>query len=369
MSPQAQSDDEVFLSRAIEVAIRIGLLVALAAWCFDILRPFVLPIAWAIIIAVAVYPAYVRLAAMLGGRARLASAVVAIGGLALLLIPAAMLGGTLVEGTQALTRFVSSESFQIPLPPDAVKDWPVIGEPIYEQWANASSNVGGILETLRPQLLSFGRRLLATAAGVGLALIQSILALAIAAVLLAHASSGDRAARSISRRLASHRGEELTALATATVRSVAQGVLGVAVIQSFLAGVGFLAIGVPGAGLWTLVGLLLAVIQIGLLPVTLPILIWVWANTDSVPATVFTIWILFVSIIDNFLKPLLLGRGMRVPTAVIFLGSIGGFLWAGIIGLFVGAVVLVLGFTLFRAWLGEMVQEDAEAAGAEASAS
>jgi predicted PurR-regulated permease PerM len=157
--------------------------------------------------------------------------------------------------------------------------------------------------------------------------------------------------RAIARRIAAERGTEFATLAGATVRSVAQGILGVALIQSFLAGLGFLVVGIPGAGLWALLGLFFCVVQVGLLPVALPALIYVFATAEPVTAVVFTIWTLAVSLIDNVLKPLLLGRGVRVPTVVIFLGAIGGFLTEGIIGLFVGAVVLVLGYRLFQAWL------------------
>jgi len=205
-----------------------------------------------------------------------------------------------------------------------------------------------------------GTRLVAAVAGTGLTLLLFLLSIVIAGVLLANSTGGGQAADLIARRLVGERGPQLADLAGATTRSVAQGILGVALIQSFLAGLGFLAVGVPGAGLWALIGMLLCVIQIGLLPVTLPILIFVFATAETWVAVVFTLYIVVVSLLDNFLKPLLLGRGVQVPTLVIFLGSIGGFLTSGIIGLFVGSVVLVLGYTLFRAWL-----EDAEPAPAD----
>jgi predicted PurR-regulated permease PerM len=349
----ASSDDQRFLSRAVEATIRIGLVVALVAWCFAIVRPFVVPVAWAVIIATAVFPAYRRLRTTIGERGRLASVLLTLLGLLLLIVPVLMLGETLVEGTQSLAERVQAENFAIPAPPERVREWPLVGEKIYESWADASQNLGPTLEALRPQLVSFGSWVLATAAGVGFAFLQSLLAVLIAGVLLANEAGGTRVARTIAGRLAGERGPEFADLAGATVQSVAQGILGVALIQSFLAGLGFLVVGVPGAGLWALLGLLLCVVQVGLLPVVLPIVIYVFATAEPVVAVLFTVWTIAVSLLDNVLKPLILGRGVQVPTLVIFLGSIGGFLWAGIIGLLVGPVVLVLGYTLFCAWLGE----------------
>ena len=137
----------------------------------------------------------------------------------------------------------------------------------------------------------------------------------------------------------------------ATIRSVARGILGVALIQSLLAGLGFLVIGVPAAGLWALLCLLLAVVQIGILPVLIPVLVYVFSTADTLPAVMFLLWSIFVGGLDNVLKPILLGRGVNVPMAVIFVGAIGGFLLSGIIGLFVGSVILVLGYQVFLVWL------------------
>jgi len=133
---------------------------------------------------------------------------------------------------------------------------------------------------------------------------------------------------------------------------VATGILGVALIQSLLAAAGFLVAGVPGAGLWALIVLLLCVIQIGPGLLMIPILVWGWSTLGTGGAVAFTVWCVFVTVLDTFLKPLLLGRGVKVPTVVIFLGAIGGFISSGIIGLFVGSVVLVVGYKLFLAWLG-----------------
>jgi predicted PurR-regulated permease PerM len=271
--------------------------------------------------------------------------------LLILIAPTLLLGETLAGGVRALAAGVSEGRIAIPAPPEGVRDWPLVGNTIYAQWSTAARDLQSVLEPLQPQLVGAATWLLRAAAGAGFAFLLTVLAIVVAGVLLANDSGGGRAAEAIGRRLAGERGREFTQLAGATVRSVAQGILGVALIQATLAGLGFLAVGIPAAGLVALVGMLCCVIQIGLLPVTLPAVIWVFSTEETVVAVLFTIWTVVVSLLDNVLKPILLGRGVQVPMLVIFLGSLGGFLASGIIGLFVGSVVLVLGYTLFRAWL------------------
>ena len=241
----------------------------------------------------------------------------------------------------------------IPPPPEDIAGWPIIGEQLERSWRLASVNLTAALGEIRPQIAAFGRWLLATVAELGLGILQFVVAIIIAGVFLANAQGGGRTARAIAVRLAGDRGADYADLGQATVRSVARGILGVALIQSLLAGLGFLAVGVPGAGLLALVCLLLAVVQIGPALVLIGAVIYVFSTADSFTAVVFLIWSIFVALIDNILKPILLGRGVKVPMLVIFVGAIGGLLASGIIGLFVGSVILALSFTLFKAWLTE----------------
>jgi predicted PurR-regulated permease PerM len=164
-------------------------------------------------------------------------------------------------------------------------------------------------------------------------------------------------AKAIAVRLAGERGADLVELARATVRSVARGILGVALIQAILAGLGCLVVGVPGAGLWALVVLILAVVQLPTFIILAPIVIYVFYTTGTVPAVLFAIWNLLVGGCDSFLKPVLMGRGVDVPMLVVFIGAIGGFILNGIIGLFLGAIILSLGFKLFELWLNVNAEE------------
>lgn len=347
------TDDKRFMSNALEAAIRIGVLILLAAWCFEIVRPFIIPIAWGIIIAVGAYPGFLWINRLLGGRKGLAGTGVTLLGLVILITPMVMLSDTLIAGAQNLARGFQEGTIVVPPPPETVKDWPLVGPTVDSFWRQASENLAAAAARAAPYLQGTGRFLLATAAGAGYGILQFVIAIVIAGFLLAHSEGATQAAHAIAIRLVGARGADFARLAEATVRSVTRGILGVAIIQSLLAGLGFMVMGIPGAGLWALLCLLLSVIQIGILPITLPIVIYVFTAADTLPAVLFLIWSIFIGALDNILKPILLGRGVEVPMAVIFIGAIGGFISSGIIGLFVGSVVLVLGYKLLLAWLDE----------------
>jgi len=353
--------DRAFLNRTVEAAVRIGLIAILVLYCFQIVRPFLIPVVWGVIIAVAVHPNYLWLERVLGGRRTLAAMLFVVLALVLLVIPTFLLSDTLVAGVTGLARSLSEGRLTIPMPPESVAGWPLIGEPLDKFWRLASVNLAGALGEIAPQLRGLGKWLLGAAAGAGLGILQFVLAIIIAGVILRHGDSGKRISYAIARRLAEEHGAGFIDLARATIRSVSRGILGVALLQSLLAGLGFLAAGVPAAGLWAFLCLLLSVVQIGIFPITVPAIIYVFATGDTTTAVLFLIWNLVVGALDNVLKPLLLGRGVNVPMAVIFVGAIGGFLASGIIGLFIGSVILVLGYELLLDWL----ELDGEAVSAE----
>ncbi|MCA9497738.1 MAG: AI-2E family transporter [Nitrospirales bacterium] len=345
------TQNEDFTKNAVEAAIRIGLVVLWVGWCFLILRPFVIPIIWGLIIAVAIYPVYGSLRTLLKNSPRVSAILVTVGLLVILVWPAVLLGGILVENAQMVVNHLRNETFKVPPPPHDLETWPLIGEPLANIWNLASVNIQAALAQLEPQIRMLASWLLSMLTGTGLAILQFFVAVVIAGVLLANSTPGYQLAHSIGRRIAGERGEELATLAEATVRSVARGVLGVALIQSLFAGLGFFIAGIPAAGFWAFLCLILGIVQIGVGPIMLPMVIYVFSTHDTLTSALFLIWSIFVSLIDNILKPIFLGRGLDVPMVVIFMGAIGGMLLSGIIGLFIGAVVLTLGYKLFLAWL------------------
>jgi predicted PurR-regulated permease PerM len=338
---------------ALETTIRIGLVLLLVVWCFQIVRPFVTPILWGFIIAVAVVPAYLRLAKALGGRRKLAATLLVLLGLALFIVPAMKLSGTMVAGLRDLADAFRSGELRIPPPPERVAGWPLVGERLAAFWSLAASNLEAALQQLAPQLKTLGSWLISAAAGVGLGILQSIFSIIIAGVLLANGVKSQAGLERLMSRLAGANGVRIVELAESTIRSVATGIVGVALIQATLAGLGLAVAGIPGAGLLALVALFLCIIQLGPALVLFPAVIYAFATGTKTAASLLLVWSMFVALLDNFLKPLLLGRGVNAPILVIFIGAIGGFLSMGIIGLFVGAVVLVLFHTLLVSWLND----------------
>ena len=350
MTSELSVGEPDYVHRALEVSIHIGLVILLVAACLLILRPFLPLVVWGIIIAISIYPGYGKLRRALGGRGGLAAAVCTVAMLTVLIVPAILLTGTIIEGVQTLATHIKEGTLTIPPPPPKVETWFLIGPPLQTLWSSAATNLKAVLEKLGPQIKAVIPVLLATSAGVGLAVLQFVLSILVTGVLLARAKGGAAAAQSLAKRLFGARGSEFEELAGSTIRSVTTGILGVALIQTLLAAVGFLVVGLPAAGLWAVIFLFAAVLQVGAV-VLIPAAIYVLATASTAKAVMFLIWCAFVGLLDNVLKPLLLGRGVDVPIAVIFLGAIGGFLAMGIIGLFVGAIVLSVGYKLFLAWL------------------
>jgi predicted PurR-regulated permease PerM len=238
-----------------------------------------------------------------------------------------------------------------PLPP-WLADLPLVGQKLAETWALVATSVPAALAKYGQMLKGPAAWLVSFAGGLAAGELSFILSFAIAAVLIAYGKGAAEFARRLLERVTGSkaRGAHLVTLTAATIRGVALGVVGVAVIQSFLIGVGFFAIGLPAAGLLTLAVLLLAIVQVPAVLVTLPVIGYVLATEATTPAIIFLVWTLVAGLSDNVLKPLLLGRGLEVPMPVILIGVIGGMLVDGLLGLFVGPVLLAVGYVLLIEW-------------------
>jgi predicted PurR-regulated permease PerM len=344
-------EDARFVKRSVEAAIRIGVLVLIFLWSLQIVKPFITIVLWAIILAVAVYPLYTGLAKRLGGRTRLSAFLITAAALGVLLVPSWKFFGATVEEAREVADKAEAGTLEVPPPPDGVREWPVIGESTYELWYGASRNLDATVQRLKPELTAFGKWAVASLAGLAGTVLQFFISILIAGVLLSTGERGRAFSEKFATRLAGPQGEDFVRLTVMTIRSVFQGVLGIAVIQAALAAIGFLFIGVPGAMVWALLVMILAVMQLPPLLVIAPVIVWAFATQSTTAAVIFLVYGGFVSISDTFLKPLLLGRGVDVPMLVILLGAIGGMIMSGIIGLFVGAVVLAVAYQLMMAWL------------------
>jgi predicted PurR-regulated permease PerM len=361
--------DRNFQKNAMASFIQIAAVVILVILCFRIVAPFLSIVAWGAIIAVALYPLHVKLADALGGREKLSSVVFVLLGLAILLVPSYIMMDSSIAALRTVGTQLNEGAVRITPPNESVAEWPLIGDKVYEIWSGAASNLEGTLNKFEDQLRSLGGWVIGFAGGMAVGILQFVLSVIIAGVLLVNAEGGYRVSQTFASSLVGDRGKGLTDLAVETIRSVAKGVLGVAIIQALASAVGLVIMGIPAAGIWTFAILMLAIMQLPPVIVLGPIAIWVFSVADTVPATIFLIFALVVSGSDSFLKPLFLGRGMEIPMLVILLGAIGGMILSGIIGLFIGAIVLALGYQILMAWMDtdelNNPRQPAEAAQAE----
>jgi len=343
----------------LDVLIRAGLIAVLTIYCYQVFRPFLELMLWSLILAVMLYPLQRRLGARLGHHEGQTASLIVVAGLLILMVPIYLLGISLVESAQQVMETVRSDSLRIPPPSESVASWPVIGQPVHDLWQQAASDLSGSLEKYRPQLREFLLGLLARIASIGAGFLLFIAALVIAGIMMAFGELGHRSAHRIATRIVGpERGEPLVELCTATIRTVAQGVLGIAFIQMLLIGVGFVLMGVPGAGLLALAVLLLGIIQVPATLITVPVIIYVFSTEGaSVTTIVFAVYSVLAGLVDNVLKPLLLGRGVDVPMPVVLIGALGGMVASGILGLFIGPIVLAVGYRLFWQWVDEQPAE------------
>jgi predicted PurR-regulated permease PerM len=345
-----QTRDKV-MAMAIDVVIRISLLFFIVYLCLFVITPFLSVIIWGAILAVILYPARQWLAARFGGRGGPASALIVLLGLAVTLIPASMLGAASVENLIRLDEGLAAGSIKLPPPPDGIADWPLIGTELNAFWLLASNNLQAALAEVKPEATALGKSMLRTSAGVSLAVLQFATSIVIAGLLFGPAKTLVATLRAFESRIVAKRNSRFVDLTHNTVRNVAGGVIGVAFLQTILASIGYLAVDYPfGAALSVLV-LLLSILNLG---PTLPVLLSIaygWSFLDTVPAIIFTVYMIPVGLLDNVMRPIIVARGLPVPIAVMFIGVVGGALTAGLLGLFIGPVVLAVGYQLFSAWI------------------
>jgi predicted PurR-regulated permease PerM len=335
----------------IELAIRLGVLGLLLYASFILIRPFLTIAIWSAVLTIALYPVYDWIVALLRGRRRLAAALLTLLSFLIVIGPATWLALGLIDSLITLSGRLDLSTMALPPPSEAVRSWPLVGDPIYQFWGLASSNLQAALAKIAPHLEPIGRGLLGIAADAGTGVLQFLIALAVAGFLYSPAPLLVDAIGRFSRRLASGRGEEFVRLAGATIRAVSRGVIGVSALQAFFAGLGLMAIGIPGASLITSAVLILGIIQIGPSIVLIPVIIWSWFVKDTATALLFTAYMIPVNLMDNILRPIVMGRGLDTPTLVILIGVIGGTVSYGITGLFLGPIVLALIWELLVAWI------------------
>jgi predicted PurR-regulated permease PerM len=348
----ARDDQEparILGNATIDIAIRLGFLVLLGYWSFRVIAPFVTIGLWSAILAVALYPVFDWLTRWLSPRT--AAALVTSLCLMIVVGPLTWLGFGMIGGVSSLVNGIDTGQFAFPPPPETVKGWPIFGERLHQLWQLAATNMKQALAELAPMFKPAGGKLLAFAQGALFGLIELLVAIVIAGFLFTPGPKLVDALSAFLSRALSHRGKELVQLTGATIRNVSRGVVGIALLQSILAGAGFLAAGIPAAGVLAFGTLLLGIIQIGPAILFLPIVVWSWTAMDTTHALVFTAYMIPVGLIDNVLRPLLMARGLTTPMPVIIVGVIGGTIALGIVGLFFGPIVISVAWVVMLAWV------------------
>lgn len=341
-------------ARLLDVFIRAGLVLVLAMLCYKIFSPFLELMVWALILAVTMYPIHCRLAKILIEKQGLAATLLVFIGFVLIVVPTALLITSSSDSIHKLINSMNNNTLKIPAPSPNVADWPIVGKKVHAFWSMAHSDLPAVVQSLQPKIGDLAKQALRIVAGTGGNIIKMMFSFIIAGVIMAFGESGARAARAIFERIVGiTRGKVFTDLATATIRTVAAGVIGIACIQALLIGIGLFIAGIPWPGVLSLIVLVLGIAQIPALLVTLPVIIYIWYSGDysTIAAISYTVLLSVSGTADNILKPLMLGRGVDAPMPVILLGAIGGMATTGILGMFIGATLLALGYQIFMGWV------------------
>jgi predicted PurR-regulated permease PerM len=339
------------VSTAIDLIVKIGLLFLVVFLTFKIVRPFLSMLLWGMIIAIILFPIFSKLNHLFAKRHKLSSLLIIIVALSILVLPSIWLVNQLVDGVKFLADQFIGGNIAVPPPTESVADWPLIGPWMYENWLQLSQNFGESIKGFLPQISTWGEIILGAFANTGIGILQFAVSIIIAGIFLMFFEQGSETGRKLFNKLIGERGEEFLEISLLTIRNVAAGILGVAIIQTSLMGIGLIVADIPLAAVWIIVIMIMTIAQIPVLLFNIPMIIYLFAFRDPIPAALWSGYFVIIGLLDNYLKPLIMGKGANVPMLVIFLGAIGGFMAFGFIGLFLGAILLSLAYKLYTTWV------------------
>lgn len=326
--------------------------------CLWILRPFLPSLIWATMVVIATWPLMKKLEHIFGGRRYLATATMTMLILLLFVIPVALLVSSVVQNSATLVKFSSIESIEIPTL-EWVKEVPYVGDTAFNTWQSViASNGKIILNQIQPYIGQGLSWLASQAANLGRFLIYSGLMVIFSALLYQKGEVFAESIRHFAFRLAGVRGDTTVILAGQAIRAVALGVVVTALAQSLFAGIGLVITGIPAATILMLLIFLLCVAQLGPLIILVPAVIWLYWSGETTYGTVLLVWTAIVITMDGVLRPFLIKMGADLPMLLILAGVIGGLLSFGLIGLFIGPVLLAVSFRLLQAWIDEVESPD-----------
>lgn len=335
----------------VDILVRFTLVVAVTFWSFKLLMPFLGLLIWAFILTVALHPLYLKLNRRLGQRSVLTATIITLCSLLLVVSTLLILTNNMAVTVSDLINQVRAGKQVIPAPPASIATWPLIGDQIYQIWLLASSNLSEAINNYASYFINTGSFILAQFADKGIDFIIFILSVVFSGYLLVHSNHLITIIRRFANRLAPKQGPVFINIIRDTMQNVAIGVIGIALFQALLFGLILLTANVPGAGLISLLALLMCIVQIGLIILIIPVAIWLFFAKSTSIAILYTILLILIGVLDTFLKPYILARGLGTPMLVIFLGLLGGIIQHGLMGVFIGPVVLAVYYNLFQHWL------------------
>jgi len=335
-----------------DTILQLFFIFLVVGFCLTLLMPFFMPILWAAILAVAFYPLFNFLQRILKGRKTLAAVIITITIIAVMLVPVVYALKAATSNFLELKTEFEAGTLKVSPPGPSIKEWPVIGKPLYELLLSASTDLEQSVVKYQDQIKEFSTKIMGSIVSSGMAFLQFILSVIIAGVLLVSPGAKTMVYKFL-KKIAGNEADEIMTISSSTIFQVVKGILGVAVIQTIIQAFGLFLADIPYAGILTLICLVFSILQIGPIIINIGVIIYLFSTGDSGYAIAWTIFFVISGLSDNVLKPLLLGKGALVPMLVIFLGVIGGFIMSGFIGLFVGPIVFSIGYKLFIAWLDD----------------
>lgn len=340
-----------YVSRSIESYIKTAIVFLIIYACFLIFKPFLLPVVWGVIIAIALYPLHVKLTKVFNNKGGISALLITLIFLSLLIIPSVSFIQILVDDIKKFVTEFNSGNITFQSPPESVAEWPLVGKSIYGAWDLFSTNLQAAFDQYNEQIKGIVETVIAALKSVTGSVLVFILAIIISGIFLKISSKGFKGIYTIVTNLTGDMGDEIVNNSVKTIRSVVTGVLGTAIIQTIIISAALFVFKVPGAPVLSLVCLFMAIAQLPVILLIIPVVIYMFSVLSGGSAIILTIWLIAGGLSDNFLKPMLLGRGLNIPMPVILIGAIGGMLLMGIIGLFIGAVVLAVGYQILNIWI------------------
>ncbi len=346
----AKDAGQISIEARVSDLVRLGIIGLFAYWTVLLIAPFALIVIWSGILAVALYPMFNALSRLIGNRPVIAATVIVVACLVLIIAPLALVAVNFAEAVEGLVSKLQAENFTLPAAPASIREWPVIGERLYAAWNKVAGDLASNIIQFQKPILHVMGIVVAKLASISGGVLSFVASVILSGFFLTQSTRLAETIQVLASRVAGDRGVGFAKLAGTTVRNVSRGVIGVAFLQTLMCGLCFAFFDLPARGALTFIIFMLCVMQLGPGLVLVPAIIWGWFSWPTPVAFALTVVAVPIMLVDNVLKPILMAKGLSTPMLVILIGVIGGTLSYGLLGLFLGPIVLSVFYELLRAW-------------------